>query len=127
MTTIGEQLDLTRERIRQLLKRAQLIVEIRWREGEYLFDDLCELVQRDDTGFESYSLCWKVSDAFYPKRLTHVLRPAAVKVRGARSPSCPSPRPSTDRVRVADAKVLHRSDYKAKYIHPDIERLINES
>ena len=66
---IASEMGISNARVGQLLKRAQGALLIRWREGEYLFDDLCELLQRGNSDFDSYRLCYRVFEVFYPDRL----------------------------------------------------------
>lgn len=112
---IATQVELTPGRIGQLLFRARESIQIRWREGEYLFDDLCELLQDKNGSFEAYRFCYKVFDTFYPDRLAlREVRSSAFSPENFPTPSSQVSPPPSPPQRDISTKV------QAQHIHPAI-------
>jgi len=116
---IAEEVDVSRERVRQLLARAREVISIRWREGEYLFDDLCELLQRSDDGFDSYVLCWRVFECLYPDRVTHRRATSPGEIAGRQ-------REASERAGSSHRTVSSRVGKAATdLLHPEIEQALS--
>jgi len=58
----------TRERMRQRLELIARIMKVRWPEGQYLFDDLCERVADQDDREYLHALLTAAFEVFYPAR-----------------------------------------------------------
>jgi len=65
---IATRFAVTREGVRQKLVRVALICKVRWPEGQYLLDDLCEKAEAPQDGQEQSALLGAAFELFYPVR-----------------------------------------------------------
>ena len=69
LEVLGGELNLTRERIRQMTAKVADVMRVRWPEGRHLLDDFYELLQASPEATEQLALCRTILDACFELKL----------------------------------------------------------
>jgi hypothetical protein len=67
---LGQELELTRERIRQITSRVTSVMDIRWAEGRHLLADFYELLLGGSESGPQLAMCRTILDACYEVRVS---------------------------------------------------------